>query len=131
MMWKFFEYVGSNGRGIMRDSYRKLPHGTSQRVEAAVDALVEELERLDCEAFDRSHGVGQLRHKCSGFFELILKVDKAQYRPMGYYGPGKREFTLLGMSIEKGGVLVDDSDCSKVKERHSLIINRSHIREYL
>jgi hypothetical protein len=131
MAWTFFEYVGASGRGVVRDWIGRMPNGTRQRVEAQLDALVGELELLDCDAFDRPHGVGQLRHDCAGFFELILKVDRVQYRPIGYYGPARREFTLLGMSAERGNVLVDDHDCSKVRGRHATIINRSHIREYL
>jgi hypothetical protein len=131
MAWTFFEYVGANGRGALRDSFKRLPNGTSQRVEAAVDTLVEELERLNCDVFDRSHGVGQLRHVCAGLYELVVKVDRTQYRPIGYYGPEKREFTLLGLDIEKDGKLVDDPDCATMKGRRALIINRSHIREYL
>jgi hypothetical protein len=131
MAWTFLEYVGANGRGVIRDWFNTLPHGTRQRVAVAVDTLVEELEILDCDAFDRSHGVGQLRHQCADYFELIVRVDKVQYRPIGYYGPDRREFTLLGMSTEKGGVLVNDRDCAKVKQRRATIINRSNIRGYL
>lgn len=131
MAWTFFEYVGSNDRGVVRDWFKRLPHGTSQQVEAAVDALVEELQQLTCDVFDRSHNVGQLRHSCSDYFELRVKVQKVQYRPIGFYGPARREFTLLGITTEKGGVLVDDQDCSRIKERRKSILNRSHIREYL
>lgn len=38
-----------------------------------------------------------------GIFELRFPWNKVQYRPLGCYGPERREFTLLIGAIEKGG----------------------------
>lgn len=34
--------------------------------------------------------------------EVRLKVDKKQYRLLGFFGPGRSDFTLLVGSIKKG-----------------------------
>lgn len=54
--------------------------------------------------------VGQLRHGCSGLYEIVLKVDKVQHRPIGYYS-GKEEFTFVAFAIEKGGQFVPKNIC--------------------
>lgn len=74
--------------------------------------------------------MGQLRRGCSGFFELVLWVDNVQYRPVGVYGPGEREFTILSMDKEKGNRLVEDPDCARPKRRRQHLTDRSNISDY-
>jgi len=38
-----------------------------------------------------------------GLYELRIGFGGVQFRPFGFYGPGRRQFTLLVGGIEKGG----------------------------
>ena len=58
--------------------------------------------------------------------ELRVVSDGNQYRPIGFYGPGRKEFTLLLGAIEKGklarGVLSNaDSKRKLVVSNHKYI----------
>lgn len=39
-----------------------------------------------------------------GILELKIVCSGVQYRPLGFYGPGKRQFSLLVGGIEKGRI---------------------------
>jgi hypothetical protein len=39
-----------------------------------------------------------------GLYELRIVFSGVQYRPFGFYGPGRGQFTLLVGSLEKGKV---------------------------
>jgi len=129
--WTFFEFVSSTGRRAVRDWIGTFPKGTRARVKASVDALVSELQLLPNDQFERENGVGQLRHDCSGLFELVMKVEKIQVRPIGFYGPGRREFTLLAGAVEKGNDFEPRTVCETANERKRLVASdRRFICEY-
>lgn len=64
--------------------------------------------------------VGQLRRECIGLYEIVLKVDKVQHRPIGYYS-GKEEFTFVAFAIEKDGKFVPKNVCDTAFKRIELI----------
>ncbi|MGA7579060.1 MAG: type II toxin-antitoxin system RelE/ParE family toxin [Desulfobaccales bacterium] len=41
---------------------------------------------------------------CDDIYELIITCDNIQYRPLGCYGPGENEFTLLVGATKKGRI---------------------------
>ena len=51
------------------------------------------------------------RRDCPGIYELRISCTGVQYRPLGYFGPRQREFTLLMGAIEKGGCLEPRAFC--------------------
>jgi hypothetical protein len=53
-------------------------------------------------------------------YELRIVFSGVQYRPFGFYGPRRREFTLLVGSIEKGKV--PKSTLKVADERRKLVI---------
>ena len=54
-------------------------------------------------------------------YELRVCSCGVQYRPLGCFGPAKKEFTILIGSIEKGGKLPKD-DCETAAERRKTIL---------
>jgi hypothetical protein len=129
MPWKFYEYVGGNGRSAVMDWIDGQPQGTRKRLKARLHLLLNEL-RL-AERLDRSNGVGQLRHECAGLYELILFVDRIQFRPIGCYGPAPTgEFTLLAGAIEKGRRFTEPGICRTAHERRQRINDPRHVRQY-
>jgi len=61
---------------------------------------------------------------CDGVYELILTCDNIQYRPLGCYGPGKNEFTLLVGATKKGRVWVPPDAKTTAKKMVKLIRQR-------
>jgi hypothetical protein len=126
MPWTFYDYRNASGRNLIKDWVEGLPQGTRHHLKARLNALINELRFVD--ALDRSNGVGQLHGECAGLFELVLKVDKTQFRPIGCYGPAKTgEFTLLAGAIEKDGKFTEPSICVTARERASRIHDRKHV----
>lgn len=129
MAWSFYCYVSDNGRNAIRDWIAEQPQGTRVRLKAKLNALLNEL-RL-AERLDRSNGVGQLHGPCAGLYELIIYVDKIQYRPIGCYGPAKNgEFTLLAGAIEKGGKFTERDICGRAHDQARRIHDKRHVAPY-
>jgi hypothetical protein len=42
------------------------------------------------------------------FFEIRFKANNVQQRPIGYFGPGESDFTILIWAIEKGNKLLPE-----------------------
>jgi len=84
-------------------------------VQAAFLARMKFLQALPDDGWDRPY-VGQLRGKpCKGLYEIVIKVDKVQHRPIGYFS-GIMEFTIVSFATERDGKLVPSSTCDVAKE---------------
>ena len=126
MAWAFYHYVGANGRDAIKDWIDAQPAGTRKRLKAQLNTRLNELRLAD--RLERANGVGQLRRECAGLYELILRVDKIQYRPIGCYGPAKNgEFTLLAGAIEKDGKFTEPDICRRAHERAGRIRDKRHV----
>jgi hypothetical protein len=64
--------------------------------------------------------VGTLTRECKGLYEIRLKVDNVQHRPIGYYS-GELEFTILVFATERDWKLVPKNVCGLANERRALI----------
>jgi len=53
-------------------------------------------------------------------WEVKVKCLNKQYRPLGYMGPGRREFTLLIGTTERDGKLPPD-DCRTAQTRIAIV----------
>lgn len=70
-------------------------------------------------AWDRPY-VGQLTRNCKGLFEIRLKVNKVQYRPIGYFS-GAEEFTFLAFATERDRKFDPVNICETAFNRKALI----------
>jgi len=126
--WIFLDFITANGRNVITDWIDSQPAGTRQKLKSALNTLLTILEKR--EDLDRP-SVGQLRGQpCKGLFELVLFVDKIQFRPIGCYGPANNEFTLLAGAAKKGGNFIPPGVCVTAQTRRQLITQRSHVREH-
>ena len=55
--------------------------------------------------------------------ELVIKGKKVQLRPLGCFGPYRKEFTLLLGAKEKGGKFVPKDAPDRAKERQELVMS--------
>jgi hypothetical protein len=74
--------------------------------------------------------VGQLHGKCKGLFEIRLKVNKVQYRPIGYFS-GPQEFTFVAFATERDGKFDPPDICKTAQARRVLIeLNKERSRAF-
>lgn len=127
--WRFLDFVDRGGENQIRRWLNEQP----PKVKAHINALIRNLAILD-RPFTRQDKVGLLRKPpCAGeqLIELIAKIDKVQYRPIGWYGPEAREVTLLLGAIERGGELDPRNACHIAKQRKNLVKgDRGYVRDH-
>lgn len=112
MAWAFKDFVSPAGRNLIHEWLEGLP------ARARINARIRLLELTDELRFP---DVRILRGECRGLFELRVKADNVQYRPLGYYGPGRGEVTLLIGAVERGGHFEPPSACRTALDRQALI----------
>lgn len=123
--WTFLDFVAVTGRNAIEDWIASQPSGTRQRLKSKLNTVLQHLEIR--QALDRPM-VGQLRGEpCKGLFEVVLYVDKIAFRPIGCFGPGSNEFTLLAGAEERGGKLAPSDICATAHSRKALIGKRKHV----
>jgi hypothetical protein len=64
---------------------------------------------------------GALHGECEGLIEIRLKAERVQHRPLGFYGPLQREFTIVFFAVEKGDELKPRNACSVALQRKALV----------
>lgn len=127
--WRFYDFVDRGGENHI---YRWL-HEQSPNVRAYFNSLILNLERLD-RAFTRPDKVGLLRKapcKKEQLIELIGKISDVQYRLIGWYGPERREVTLLIGATERDHTLVPRNACLiAIDRKHLARSGRRYIRDH-
>jgi hypothetical protein len=58
---------------------------------------------------------------CGDVCEIIIKINNIQYRPLGCYGPGKDEFTLLVGASKKERIWTPRNARERAKKMAKLI----------
>ena len=110
----FLDYIDSSGRNVIEEWLHGLPMQARVEINTRIQYL-EVLENL------RRPYTAMLKGECDGLFELRIKHNKIQYRPLACHGPGKSQVTLLVGAIEKGGRFDPPSACTTAQDRKSQI----------
>src|SRR5262245_54624769 len=91
MSWTFKDRVGNDGQSVIRSWLDELP----LKARLKIDQVLRNLQVCDV--------LGSPLKKIQGYdgvFELRVKSNKIQYRPLGGYGPHRSEFTFVLGAIE-------------------------------
>jgi hypothetical protein len=56
-----------------------------------------------------------------GIFEIRYKIRNILYRPLGFFGPNKEEFTFLVPAREQGNILIPRDAPALAVERRKMI----------
>lgn len=115
--WDFRDFVNARGENVVHTWL----HGIPAAARAEINDLIMLLELRTVDQFSREDSVGLLRRECRGLLELIVKVEKVQYRPVGRYGPGRKVVTLLGGANERDGHLTPPDICKTTLARSLLL----------
>jgi hypothetical protein len=112
--WQFRDFLDGRGINVIRAWTVALPPAA----QAKLDMIILVLQATDLWPWPAQY-ISALRGY-EGVLELRVGSCGVQYRPLGCYGPGRREFTILIGAIEKGGRL-PKRDCETAVERRALI----------
>ncbi len=108
--WRILDYFNSAGVNVIRRWMQSLPVGA--RIQ--IDAFILNLQALPQLGMPYTKA---LKGECNGLIELRILHGNIQYRPLGCYGPGRGEITLLCGAVEQGGKLKPKGACKTALER--------------
>jgi hypothetical protein len=117
--WTFKDFLSEHGRNVIREWIDEQPIGAQMALDAFIRGL-EVQERLEGKQMKKL--VNE-----PGLFELRLYTHRIQYRPLVFYGPRRREVTLLVGAIEKGDDF-EPRDAKRIARARKGIVERDHTR---
>jgi hypothetical protein len=118
--WTIFDYVDASGT----NEIRVWMDGQPKMAQVRMDAIIGYLQITPVWP---GQYISALK-TCNDIYELKIKSGGVQYRPLGFYGPQQREFTLLMGAIEKGGILIPRDFCTIATRLRGIVNgNRNHI----
>ena len=103
---------------MIEDWYQGLPTDA----QADFDWVIRELAGV--EDWRDSGRSKPLHGKQRGFVEIVFKTNKVQYRPVGRFGPNRREFMLLIGCSKKQKVFTPPDAFDQAVKRWSLLQQR-------
>jgi len=93
-MWKFNDFLDGRGLNLIRQWLDSLP----DKARAKINTRILFMQAM---AIWPEQYVSAIKG-WPGLVELRVASTGDQYRPLGFYGPERREFTLVLGAIEKG-----------------------------
>lgn len=118
--WTIKSYKGS------RNEIIEWLNGLAPNHKQTIDAFIRRLEiieKWDSKYFKPITGY-------HGIYEIKIRYKKVQYRPLGCYGPGRKEFTLLIGAKEIGNNFVPKNAPKKAQERCKLIHDVRYVDDF-
>jgi hypothetical protein len=100
--WTIRCFRSERGRDLFVDQYR----GQTVKARAMFRATINVLrDQPDIQGWSRVNGFDRLTGKkyrrYHGLGKLLFKADGVQHRPLGFFGPTERSFTLLIWATER------------------------------
>lgn len=114
-VWTFWAYA-TNGGDVVRDWYSV----ATPEVQAAFDNRIRIL-RVRPPGTWRRPWVDSM-HGYPGLIEIRFEADGVQWRPLGFYGPERLQFTIT-LVAEERGKKIPSTDCKRALRRWDQIRN--------
>lgn len=94
--WTFKVYVSASGRSDVQNDINRLNAVVKEHLWTRLKYLTQ-TRKPDWKRPQAAklQGVEEI-------YEIRFFADRKQYRPLGFFGPGANEFTVLVLAIEKG-----------------------------
>lgn len=124
--WRFMDYYSEAGTNLIEKWYGRLPEDAQAEFDILLDYLSITHSWTDLKQ------VKALTGKHSGLIELRFSSANVQYRPVGFFGPEKGEFTLV-LGCQKKQAVYDPPDAfDTAADRKRLYFNigRGSIHEH-
>ena len=97
VVWTFRTYVSARGEAEVPTWYDL----QTLKVQATFDQRLRTLQQMEISEW-RDPYSKRLKGKCDGLIEIRFLADRVQHRPLGWFGPSQREFTILFCAREIG-----------------------------
>lgn len=127
-MWNINCYQSSNGKSDVQETYDSGTDALQAELETALDYLKvrtrDEWRRPKAAKLTRCD-------EFRDFFEIRCFADNVQQRPIGYFGPGENDFTILIWATEKGNKLIPAEWCKKANRRRKQILEGAAVSKRL
>ncbi len=121
-VWTFFDFLEADGGNAIRAWLQDLPQEAQAKIDARLLQMAGMAPPWPEKWISSIKGYEDL-------IELRIPCNRVQYRPLGFYGPDRLEFTLLIGAIEKG--TIRKSVLETAAARMKLVKdNRGHICEH-
>lgn len=119
-LWTFRTYVSPQGEEEVTAWYV----GQTPTVRAAFDQRLRTLAQMKPQEWREPYSK-QLEGECDGLVEIRFKADRVQYRPLGFYGPLRMEFTITLIAREIGNRFVPGDACQTALARVNDVIRNA------
>lgn len=114
MLWTFKTYVSPTGRNDVQSTVDKLDEGVLQHLLTRIRYLAN-TDKIDWHEPQAKKLAG-----VKDVYEIRFQANKIQWRPLGYFGPGKNEFTILLWASHKQNIYTpaEAIDTASKRKRH-------------
>lgn len=117
--WMFRGYVSPAGVNEVAEWYAR----QNAEVQAGFDRRLHDLRQMAPHEW-REPFTKQLEGECDGLVEIRFKAARVQQRPLGFYGPGRMEFTILLCAQEIGDRFEPRDACAiALRRKHDVLQN--------
>jgi hypothetical protein len=120
-MWTFYDFLDGGGTNLIRDWLDTLPDKACAKINTRI-LFMQAMPVWPEQYISALKGWPEL-------IELRVVSTGNQYRPLGFYGPQRRQFTIVYGAIEKGKLprrVLEAAD----ERRKIVIADTSRIREH-
>ena len=99
----------------------------SPKIQAAFDQRIRALMQMQLQEW-RDPYTKKLKGDGSGLIEIRFFKDNVQYRPLGFFGPNRGEFTILICAIEQGDEFVPRNAIARAQRRKREVLQDARSR---
>ncbi len=117
LRWTFRCFISTGGGNVIKEWYQSEP----ATVRSAFDTSLKYLRDQPHDKWVRPF-TGILSRECAGLVEIRFTVNKVRYRPIGFFGPNRMEFTLVFCATEKDRKFVPPNTCQIALERKAIVL---------
>ncbi len=117
MLWNFKTYISQTGRREVQEKIDAL----DEVIRIAFEVRVRYLANTEKSDWKKPHA-----RKLSGVkdvYEIRFKADGIEHRPLGYFGPGACDFTILIWSHKKQDVYTPSDAIKSAEKRRKLAVS--------
>lgn len=112
--WAFRSFLSERGESEVDTWY----NGQAPKIQARFDTALKYLR--DQPRWEMPYA-RVLEAECDGLVEIRFRVEKVQYRPLGFYGPMRLEFTITFFATEKGSEFDPPNACATGLRRKTIV----------
>lgn len=114
-LWTILTYVSDRGDALLADWYES----SVDEVRAAFDARLEALVQQDRWQMP----LAKVLEDGDGIVEIRFKAAGVQHRPLGFYGPQRKQFTITICAEERNSRFVPRDAVSIAQNRRTEVLS--------